>query len=239
MEPIYRQSFLISEGDADRFGRLLPSSLLRFVQVAAGEHCGLLHLSWQELQEKGLFWAILRHRLQITRWPQKGERILLETWPMPTTRTAYPRSVIAYDAAGQELLRSVSLWVLMDPNTRALVLPKKSGVDVPGILRGNELSLPGALMPGALSDSCCRTVRFTDLDLNGHMNNARYLDWVWDVLPSRFHENNTPRELTLYYHAEAREGETLELKWSLGMEGKLLVDALRENQRIFTASIEY
>ncbi len=239
MEPIYVKSFLLSEADTDCFGSLRPSSLLRFVQEAAGEHCSLLHLSRLELEEKNLFWAILRHRLQISRWPQAGEVIRLETWPMPTTRTAYPRSVIGYDENGRELFRSVSLWVLMDPEKRSLVLPRHSGVEVPGLVRGNELSLPGSLQVGTLSDEGRRRVCFTDLDINGHMNNARYLDWVWDLLPSHFHRAHSPRELTLYYHMEAREGEDLDLHWSLGPEGHLLADITRETGRIFTASIAY
>ncbi len=239
MEPIYKKIFTVSELDTDRFGLLRPSQLLRYVQTAAGEHCGLLQVSWEELNQKHLFWAIIRHRLQITAWPRQGQTIHLETWPMPTTRTAFPRSVIAYDEAGNELFRTVSLWVLMDPDTRSLVLPKKSDVVVPGILRGNELALPGSMIPATLSDCRSRTVRFTDLDINGHMNNARYLDWVWDLLPSDFHRQHMPREMTLYYHAEAREGDRLDLKWSLSNEGKLLVDAGRDNARIFTASVEY
>ncbi len=243
MEAIFEKKFTITGAYTDRFGRLKPSSILFFVQEAAGEHCDLLHVSWDALQQKNLFWAIIRHKVQISRLPQKGERITVETWPMPTTRTAYPRSVIAYDEQHQELFRSISLWVLMDPNTRALVLPKNSGVEVMGLLRGNELSVPGSLVPGSLSDSRLRQVCFSDLDINGHMNNARYMDWIWDLLPSHFHRSNQPKEFTLNYHAEAREGELLEVKWALSEEGKLKVESFRKDgsadTRIFSALIEY
>ncbi len=239
MEPIYSTEFTVTGLHTDRFDHLKPSAILFFVQEAAGEHCNLLHVSWQELQEKQLFWAVTRHKVQITRLPQKGERIRLETWPMPTTRTAYPRSVIAYDEAGRELFRTVSLWVLMDPEKRSLVLPRNSGVEIQGTLRGTELSIPGGLIPGTLADNRLRQVCFTDLDLNGHMNNARYLDWISDLLPSHFHSVKTPREFTLCYHSEAREGDVLALHWTLSEEGLLRVEAQRQEQRIFSASIEY
>ncbi len=239
MKPIHEKQFLIEAAHVDCFGHLKPAAILYFVQETAGEHCQLLDISWEQLQARSLFWAILRHRVQITRLPVQGETVTLETWPMPTTRTAYPRSVIARDEAGQELFRSVSLWVLMDPETRAMVLPKKSGVEIAGILRGNELAAPGGLIPGQLSDHTLRPVRFTDLDRNGHMNNGRYLDWVADLLPSGFHKQHRPREFTLYYHAEAREGDMLALNWSLSDTGRLQVDVARDTQRVFSAVMEY
>ncbi len=239
MEPIFEKQFHIEANHVDCFGQLKPSAILYFVQETAGAHCQILDLSWEKLLEKHLFWAIIRHRVQITRLPQQGETITVETWPMPTTRTAFPRSVIARDEKGRELFRSISLWVLMDPETRAMILPGKSGISVPGILRGNELTAPGGLIPGQLSDSLLRNVRFTDLDLNGHMNNGRYLDWIADLLPSAFHRQHQPREFTLYYHAEAREGDLLAMQWSLSDSGSLRVDVTRQDQRIFSALVEY
>lgn len=61
--------------------------------------------------------------MQITRLPKSGETIRVETWAMPTTRVAYPRSVVAYDEKGQELFRSITLWVLMNMDTRAMIQP--------------------------------------------------------------------------------------------------------------------
>ena len=241
MEPIYQLSFDITDLHADRFGRLKSSSILYFVQEAAGKH-------WQYIEDKtgqncNLYWVIIRHRVQVSRLPRRGEKIRLETWPMPTTRVAYPRSVVAYDENGSELFRSISLWVLMDPQTRAMVLPGKSGLTVNGILRGNELPSPASLAPAALSAQVERTVRFTDLDVNGHMNNARYLDHLADLLPGSFHENHVIRDMTLGYLAEAREGDTLLQQWQLEENGHLRLEITRpggeKNHRIFSADVQF
>ena len=241
MEPIYRQTFSVTNQDVDRFGRLRPSTILYFAQEIAGQHCFELALDYDTLAKKRLFWAVIRHRVQITRLPLSGEEITLETWPMPTTRVAYPRSTVAFDAQGNELFRSVSLWVLMDLDTRAMILPGKSGVLVEGTLRGTELTPPNSLVPKTLSSTGRRTVCFTDLDRNGHMNNARYLDWIADLLPSAFHQDHPYREFTVCYLQEAREGQTLELNWELQDGPRLQVDAHRESggkqERVFAASV--
>ena len=76
------------------------------------------------------------------------------------------------------------------------------------------------------------------------MNNARYLDWVDDLLPASFHNNHDPREFIISYHNEALEGQTVSLDWQLTNEGCLQVDAHRVktdvpagNDRVFSAQV--
>ena len=243
MEPIYQQTFSITDNCVDCFGRLKPSMVLFFVQEAAGQHCMNLSVDYDTLAARRMFWAVIRHRVQITRLPMRGETIRVETWPMPTTRVAYPRSVAAYDEAGRECFRCISLWVLMDLDSRAMILPGKSGVEVNGILRGTELAAPASLSPKPLQQRRSRTVCFTDLDRNGHMNNTRYLDWLYDLLPSSFHREHTPKEFTVCYLNESLEGQTLELCWDILEDGALQVDALRQTdtktERVFSARVFY
>ena len=241
MEPIYTDYFQVTDIAVDCYGRLKSSMILFFAQEIAGRHCVQLSLDYDSLAEKRLFWAVTRHKVQITRLPMHGETIRIETWPMPTTRVAYPRSMVAYDAQGNELFRSISLWVLMDLDTRSMILPGKSGISVNGTLRGNELSSPLGLVAKPMDRFRERTVSFTDLDRNGHMNNTRYLDWIYDLLPSDFHRCHSIQELTACYMSEAKEGQTLQLYWDFIEENCLQVDAHRKtgdkDERVFSARI--
>ena len=243
MEPIFRQTFTLSDIHLDPFGRVKPSVLLYFAQEVAGQHCQLLQLDWDTLSHQNLFWAVTRHRVQITRLPVRGETITVETWPMPTTRVAFPRNVVAFDQDGNELFRSISIWVLMDTVTRAMILPGKSGVNVPGLLQGSELEMPASIPPAGLMGGQSRQVRFTDLDINGHMNNCRYLDWAWDLLPSHFHKDRTLQAFTLGYLSEAREGDSLLQQLETGEDGTVKLEISRpegeKNTRIFCARLMY
>ena len=241
MEPLYVQEFEISDMAVDRYGRLKPSMILFFAQEVAGRHCNELSVDYDTLAARDLFWAVTRHRVQVTRLPMRGEKLRIETWPMPTTRVAFPRSMVAYDAEGNECFRSISIWVLMNIRSRAMILPGKSGISVVGTLRGNELPAPAGLVLKDLIQEQNRFVRFSDLDRNGHMNNTRSLDWIDDLLPSPFHEANTVKEFTVCYFSEAREGDELNLKWDFLEESTLQVDAHRrdgdKDQRIFSARL--
>ena len=243
MEPIYRQNFFVDNQAVDCFGHLKPSQLLYYMQEVAGNHFATLEDKEDPINGKHLFWAVSRHRLVVERMPQLGETVTVETWPMPTTRVAYPRAMAMYDEAGNLLARSISLWVLMDMESRAMVLPGKSGVTVNGVERGQELCVPKSLMFKDLTETIRRTVTYSLLDVNGHMNNTRYLEWVDDLLPATYHRDHKLRELTLCYLSEALEGQEITLSWTLE-NGSLQVDAHRvrtdvpeKPERVFSAQM--
>ena len=246
MEPIFCQTHSVDAFATDCFGRLKPSMLLYYLQEAAGGHFSRLEDKADPLSHKHLFWAVTRHRLVIDRLPRLGETISVETWPMPTTRVAYPRAVVFYDASGKVFARAISLWVLMDTESRAMVLPGKSGVTVDGVLRGMEPEVPKSLMPKELPNSQTVTVTYSLLDKNGHMNNTRYLDWVSDLLPADFHASHSPAEIVLFYLSEALEGQQICLHHGLSETGELLVDAHRtdtsvhgKTERVFSAQVRF
>ena len=246
MELIYKKEWTVRHTDVDRWGRLKPSAMLLYIQHTAGEHSDALSYTYDGMAAQGIFWAVIRHKIEVNRLPSEKETVTLETWPMPTTRVAYPRATVAYDAQGQVLFRSVCIWVLMDIKNRNMLLPKKSGVNIEGILRGNELPTPGSVLPKPLQRHYARQVVFSDLDKNAHMNNARYLDWLQDLLSAEFHRDHPVKELTMCYINEALEGQTLDLTWDLDADGLLQLDVHRDKgdstgdyDRIFAARVQY
>ena len=146
---IFTRKTLVDATHVDRWGRMRPASLLEVMQETAGDHAALLGVGREQLDPRGLFWAIVRQTIEIHRLPGIGETVLAETWPGPPSRTAYPRYMVGRTPQGEELFRAVALWLLMDVNTRAMVLPSGSGIQVPGLLRGGELANPMGIAPGS------------------------------------------------------------------------------------------
>ena len=226
MEPIFQQDFQVQDMCVDRYGRLKPSTLLYFAQEIAGRHCDELA---DTLESHRLFWAVTRHRVQINRLPERGETVHIETWPMPNTHVGYPRSIVIYDQAGNECSRSISLWVLMDQDTRSSVSPDKSGIIVPGTLRGTELALPGGLVPKVMEHICRRDVCFTDLDRNGHMNNTKYVDLASDAAELNLRPHGVfMQEISISYVNECFAGEQLSL-YRGKQDGKLFIHGVGQD----------
>ena len=244
MDRTHILTFTVTELHADRFGRCRSASLLRFAQDAAGAHCMKLGADWDTMAAKGLFWAVIRQRLEITRLPNLGETVTVKTWPMPTTRVAYPRATEGFDAAGNSLFKVISIWVIMDVHSRTMVLPGKSGVEVAGTSFGTELKAPGGLPAGTFQTQTLRKVTPEDLDRNGHMNNARYLDWLWDLRSREYHKTHPLKSVTICYMSEALEGQQLQLSYTEGdvlrLDGSLTeTDVCTGHTRIFSAQAEF
>lgn len=241
MEPVFTQNYEIRDNMVDCRGFLKPSQILFIAQDMGGRHCKELTLSYDDMAAKGFFWAVSRHRVQITRLPKSGEQLRVETWAMPATAAAFPRSVVAYDEEGKECFRAITLWVIMTLDTRKMITPGKSGILVPSTVRGLELSNPKGLVPRDMVNSCQRRVCFTDIDRNGHMNNTRYLDWVDDLFPGSFHYEHQMKELLVCYLSESREGQTLDMRYDVTDADCIQVDAYRkegtEDHRVFSARI--
>ena len=244
MDYVYTTHFPVTTLHVDCFGRCKPSSLLRFTQDAAEEHCHHLGTDWDTMAKKRYFWAVIRQRIQVTRYPKAGETVTVKTWPMPTSRVAYPRAAEGFDEAGNSLFKVISIWVIVDMDSRTMVLPGKSGVDVAGTVLGTELKAPGGLPAGDFTGCTRRTVSYSDLDVNGHMNNTRYLDWVCDLLPSGFHKDHPMKAATICYMTEALEGQQLDLHWSgedvLRVDGSVpQTDVNPAHTRIFSSQLEF
>lgn len=245
MQP-FEKKFTLSPVHVDRFGNAKPSALLLFCQEAAVGHCAELGLDWDTLMQKNMFWALIRTRLEITRLPRVGQTVTVKTWPMPTTRVAFPRATAAYDEDGQELFRSTSLWVLMDAKSRSMLLPGKSGIALDGITLGCEAPTPASLTPKEMTEFSSRQVRYTDIDRNGHMNNTRYMEWFWDLLDSDFHRTHPLKAFTACYLSEAKETEALNLGWTENEDGSIRLEIRRvgeqpfqQQERVFAARVEF
>ena len=235
----YELKMPIKPEDLDGQGGLKMSALLSFAQEAAGAHASTLGAGWDELQKKGLFWAVIRTKAEILAQPT-GREIVLKTWPMPTSRTAYPRCVMGYDPDGTLLFKLVSLWVLMDVKTRAMVLPSKSGVAVLGEILGGEPEQPRGLPVGDQEQMVCKTVEQCHLDQNGHMNNTRYMDWVMELLPGV-----QVQQLELCYFNEGILGDQMELGYTLTDDTlhvsihRVGTESTDKKDRIFAACVRY
>lgn len=237
---IYTRITHVDSTHCDRWGRMRPASLLEVLQEAAGDHAQALGVGRDRLESQDLFWAVVRQTVEIQRLPCMGETLVTETWPGPPSRTAFPRYLAGRTEKGEPLFRAVALWLFMNRHSRAMVLPEASGIHVPSLLRGGELTNPAGIASRDYPNVEKRTVRYSELDCNGHLSNTKYLNWMDDLLPSAFHRDNCLSRLHICYQNEALEGQEIALNWAL--EGNLLSLEGRRDQaphRVFALRVQY
>ena len=117
------------------------------------------------------------------------------------------------EAGGELVGEAVSLWVVADFATHSLL---RIGALLPGteksaVIDGKGTSLPRLKLPADMEEAGIRTMRYSDADVNGHVNNARYADILCDTISLDKQEGMYPNRMQIGYLAECRPGEEIGL----------------------------
>ena len=181
---IYCEEELLLSRDCDLGGLWRPSAILTAMQEVAGAHSHILGCGRETLVEQGIVWVLTRCEVRMDREAHLGETVSIETFPMPLRRWFFPRYFVFRDAAGEALGAASTLWVLFNLEKRCMVAPGEVAKAIPD----NSDLTPPLGVPGPvprLTGEAVRSVRapvYSELDVNGHVNNARYADWLCDAL---------------------------------------------------------
>ena len=138
---VYRQDFQILSSDVNISRTLRLSTLFTRLQEAAIAHTIDLGITREKTLDKGLLWAVTQYHAIFHRIPEYDEKVTLLTWPGKTMHLYFPRYFRLVDAKGSVLMEAVSLWVLIDQNTRGIVFPESYDIYIKETTTGNELAV--------------------------------------------------------------------------------------------------
>ena len=212
----YQMKMKIPFDMSDMNGNIkLPSLILLSLQVS-GSQSAQLGVSDKEILEKyNLVWIITEYDIDVIRLPRFAEEITIETEALSYNRLFCYRRFTIYDESGQAIIQMLASFALMDRDSRKvhsvdpeMVAPYQSEFSKK-IIRGpkyTDLDNP---------TSKDYHVRFYDLDMNGHVNNSKYLDWIFEVMGADFLMDHIPQKINLKYVKEVRPGGMITSSYEL------------------------
>ena len=214
MMKTYEEQIRILTRDCDVNGQWRISAILEAMQEAAGAHSCLLGCGRDELLKRNMVWVLSRIELRMSRYPRIGETVTLSTFPMPTRICFFPRYYLLLDKDGEMIGKAGSLWLLMDTETRRMLPPG----DIARLIPDNRdltvpMNLPATV--GQLQGEefvSIHTPVYTDLDVNGHVNNTRYADWLCNILGTETMMRSEPEAVILNYSHEILPGQQVTLR---------------------------
>ncbi len=228
------KSLTLRVSECDLNGRWRPGAALTELQEIAGEHSVSLGCGREALLRGGLVWVVARMELRILRYPRWGEALTLRTFHRPVRHRFFPRFFQVFDSGNQPVLLASSLWLLMDLETRRSVsadllpMPLPDNGDAP-----EPLPLPGAILPlDAPETAVPFAAVYTDLDVNGHVNNTRYVDWLCNALGVETMTDRPPCAMTVHFNSEICPGLPVDLR--LRQSGsRFLLSGLHDGRSAF------
>ena len=202
--------YAVNSYHTDMKKQLSLPALFCFAQESAWRHAETNNFGWAALSKLNCFWAVSRMKVQIEEYPAWNDEIHLETWSKaPDALMAY-RDFEFFDAANRRTIAASSAWLILDVNTRR---PQRMNI-LTGkypILDGREALASGAgkiqKAPRDSGTGAC-TVPYSAMDMNGHVNNANYVQWALDAFPADFIASHNVHEIEINYLHESRIGET-------------------------------
>ena len=214
----YSETFKTGLYDIDVAGNPKPSRLTERMLLAANDHLDLLNWSWTHLyNDIGVALVLIEVSLKITGKMRLGETVKLTTW---TSKKLYPmlmRWFVLENEAGERICEAMMNCVLIDVKTRTITNAAKYGLnlvddDTPPM----EVSIKRPRFVSGVDTgeraadfSFTKTVVCSDLDYNGHMNTARYVDLSEDLLGRDWLMTHEIKEISVRYEKETAYGETV------------------------------
>jgi acyl-ACP thioesterase len=209
-ELTYRTEYGIHAYEVDFRGRARLVALMNYLQDAAGEHAGALGFSVTDLVKRNMTWVLSRYHLRIDRYPLLGEKLTVETWPSGRSGYFALRDFEVRDSNGGGILAATTSWMVLDLGKRQ---PLKVDEILPADTVIERRALADEFKSLPVADSPEREVPFRaemgHLDLNRHVNNAVYVHWALEAVPSEILGRLLPVDVEVAYRAEAVFGDEI------------------------------
>ena len=224
----FRTNLCVDIHDVDHNGIARTSSLMRYIQSAAQTQLTVNGMSYDELRRMNRGFILSRIKMEFTEPVRAYEPISAITYPCESRGYSFLRCY-ALEKDGRTIGRAVSIWALIDTETRSLVRVNdfELGLDTH---EPHSLALTRFAVPSNMRKVGTYTVNYGDLDQNCHMNNTRYPDMYSNFLPL---DGKRIRTISINYHNEAPRGERLRVELAEGADGNTYyIRTLREDGKI-------
>ncbi|KAL9261690.1 Palmitoyl-acyl carrier protein thioesterase, chloroplastic-like protein [Drosera capensis] len=222
---VFRQNFFIRsyEIGVDRTASI--ETLMNHLQETALNHAKSTGLvgdgfgSTSEMCKRNLIWVVARMQVVVHRYPTWGDVVQVDTWVCPSGKNGMRRDWLFRDCTtGETLMRASSIWVMMNKETRKLSkMPDEVRTEIRCHLRDKPpvIDEDGRKLP-KLDDNTAEyirkglTPRWSDLDVNRHVNNVKYIGWILESAPSSILETHELYCMTLEYRRECGRDDVLQ-----------------------------
>ena len=229
--------------DVDSRMRMRPSAFMDYAQEMAYQAAEAMGFGYEAMIKGGKAWVLSRLNFVFDRAPLWGEKVLLQTWHKGPSGPFYVRDFRVTDESGaKELIRGTSSWVIMDVEKRtmvrtsdlvALVDPASHRAEDAIVQNAQRLMLPKG---AELTLAGTHTVGYSDIDIQQHTNNARYVLWAMNCIDCDLLGDHPFKELTINFNHETKAGDVVEL-WTLRDGLSFWIEGKNNGNQVFCVKV--
>ncbi len=208
---ITTRELTVASWDVDARGRMTTAAMGRYLQEIAEANAAGLGAGFDHLRAEGQTWVLVAVLLRTHRLPRWRETVQLSTWPRTVVRRRALRDFQLTGADGAELAAASTAWYCLDLESRRPVAPERwRQTPWPEDRRALDRDpdrLPG--LAAAPRSEVPVPLRWSDLDLLGHLTNTRYHDLLLESYPADWLATREVASLELNFLAEGTYPATI------------------------------
>ena len=193
---------IVESHDVDPFYNLKLANLFVYFQDVVTEHMERLGINKTIINDKGMYWVVTRYKVHINRLPKYLEEVDILTYPGKDMRFIFPRFFEILDKKGNVLVKASSTWMVLDKKNKQIVIKPFDESLLYHHSEEGELPLPHKIDDKEGSIISKRTVLLSDLDLNNHLNNTKYIEFITDSLGYDFAKDNEICDFEINFNKE-------------------------------------
>jgi len=220
----YSQEFTIGSFDSDWHGNAKLTSICNYLQEIAGNHVDEIGQGMHDLNQNNHAWVLSRMKIKIIRPAKWKETIRIETFPTGIKGLFGARDFRIFDADEQIIALASSYWLVVDLNSHRPLRPHDIVKHMPlgGYLEVFEDEL-GKLAPLSQKAELVEEIKihYSDIDINRHVNNVKYLKWLIDALPDEMLTKKPISEIEINFLHEIKLGEFIQIYQELNDENHM------------------
>lgn len=210
----YTEKHTIPCYDTDASWRLKPTSFMNMAQEAAGRHAVYLGFGYDDLIKTNTAWILSRVHVEFPDTPKWREDITLQTWHKGLNRLFFLRDFILTDDSGNVKVKATTSWLVLNLETRRLVRDPKL-MEEGTVCTESVIETPAdkVQMPKYVDAELVRkhTVSYSDIDTNGHTNNAMYMQWSMNSVGYDITSSRPVKEFTINFNHETKAGDVVDI----------------------------
>lgn len=200
----------LEHAQTDYKGNWKLSDLFTQFAIVATNHA-ISFGGWHSSYKDNYGWIVSKMRVKVLRMAKIEEEVTIKTWVTKGTHVVYPRQFEVYDQEGNLIIEATSNWTLLDLVKRRIAMPKRVGLTFPDDIpeKGNVNIETDFDDEEGFEFVEKRQVRYGDIDVNKHFNNARYIEWMCDTLGFASFNDSFISDISVQFKKETAPGDFL------------------------------
>lgn len=209
---LFQKEFEVYYYEVNTKQELTLAAFLNYLEETAIAHSESVGYGVNRLIQMGFGWVLVHWQIEFKKFPQRGEKVVIQTWPSAFNRFYGKREFLVHDSEGKIIAKVSSLWIFMDLKKRRPVRIPKEVVEAYEFNSEKVLAEPFpelVFTETTQGEQCEFLVRRGDIDTNSHVNNAKYIEWLLETLPQKIYDSYRILSLEVIYKKESTYGQRI------------------------------